>query len=200
MRASLLIAALCLCGCRSPLGDAIGQAEARTLRDRESRTPRTERVVVRHPVTKEVLEDRTIVLVDGVEVGSEGVQRTYYPDGSPETLRSFANGKPTGIWWSWWATGALRSAYVFDPKRATRMTWWHANGFTASDGYARNGSRVGPWRFWYENGELESEGEFVGGRRQGAWTFYDEEGEWVERGRFVRGVRAGEWEQRDPRR
>ncbi len=109
-------------------------------------------------------------------------------------MRAYDKGKPTGVWWSWWRTGALRSTYVHEPGVPTPMTWWHPNGLLASQGMAVEGRRVGEWTFWHDNGALESRGEMAGGQRVGFWTFFDEEGEWSERGSYLSGKRRQDWE------
>ena len=181
-------------GCRQAHGEVIASAFERNARNMRPSEPEEARVVERDPVTGERTADRSFLDTQEGTRLNHGVHRTWYADGMPETLRSYVSGLPTGVWWTWWRTGALRSAYVFDPDRPTRMTWWHANGLLASEGLARNGTRTGPWRYWHENGELKSEGEFVGGRQSGPWVLYGEDGEWRERGRFLKGRRVGQWE------
>lgn len=193
----IALSLLALVGCRSAVGEAYSEAMARNLENDEEAAPREETLVVRDPDTKIVRESRRFISEDGVIARNVGEQRTWYDNGQPETRRMFVGGDPAGVWWSWWRNGALRSSYVFDATKPTRMTWWHPNGLLASDGLARNGARTGPWKFWHENGELESEGEFRGGKRHGPWTFYDEDGEWTERGTYSAGSRVGAWERAD---
>ncbi len=155
------------------------------------------RVVVRDPLTQEPLEVHELALDGSGEEVRHGVERRYWPEGNLQSHRGFLDGVPVGLWWSWWRTGAIRSAYVHSATEATRMTWWHPNGFVSAEGLAINGRRVGPWSYYHGNGVLESSGEMGGGHRTGEWTFYDEAGEWTERGRFMAGKRAGEWEFRE---
>ena len=181
-------------GCMRPSQQIIDTAYLRNSLRRGPKVPTESRAVGRDPHTGERSEDRSYLnMPDGRRL-RHGQHRTWYPEGTPETLRTYDEGAPVGTWWTWWRTGALRSAYVFEPGTETRMTWWHANGIVSSEGLARNGTRTGPWQFWYENGELKSEGDFVGGRRGGDWVLYDTDGEWTERGRFRGGKRVGEWE------
>ncbi|MEC7233299.1 MAG: hypothetical protein VX015_06370 [Planctomycetota bacterium] len=187
-------------GCRNTKLDAtVALAMSRNQRKARAEGPRPEREVKRDPRTGQVLEDRRRTSYGPRGYRNEGPQRTWYPGGAPESFREFAGGEPTGHWVTWWRTGSLRSSYVFDPDRDTRMVWWHANGVVASEGMARMGQRVGPWEYRWEHGAMKSEGSYVGGRRDGPWTFYDEDGEWTERGRFVSGDRVGDWEVRGQR-
>lgn len=151
-------------------------------------------MVVRDPETKQLLVDKRRIYVGDRGFMNDGLQRTWYPNGSPKAFREYVNGEPSGYWLTWWATGLLQSSYVFDLGRETPMVWWHANGITASEGLARNGQRVGRWVYRSENGVLESEGSYAGGERDGPWTFYGEDGEWAERGRYRMGERIGDWE------
>lgn len=187
-------------GCRNTkLDAAVALAMSRNQRKARAERPRSERLVKRDPRTGEVLEDRQRTSYGPRGYRNEGPQRTWYPGGAPESYREFAGGEPTGHWVTWWRTGLLRSSYVFDPDRDTRMVWWHANGVIASEGMARMGQRVGPWVYRWEHGAMKSEGSYDGGRRDGPWTFYDEEGAWIERGRYVSGDRVGDWEVRGQR-
>lgn len=183
-----------LAGCRSKNLDAtVALAMARNQRKAALERPRQERDVVRDPETGQVLADRRRVTMGRKGFRNEGPQRTWYPGGGPETYREFRGGEPFGHWLSWWRTGALRSSYVFDPDRPTRMVWWHANGIVASEGMALMGQRIGPWVYRYEHGVVESEGEYVDGLKDGEWVMYDEQGEWVEKGRYLGGERVGAW-------
>ncbi|MEM6570616.1 MAG: hypothetical protein AAF957_19555 [Planctomycetota bacterium] len=183
--------------CIRPSQQIIDLAYQRNLAKLQRSEPIPARTIGRDPVTRLRTEDRSYLdMPDGVRL-HHGAHRTWYPDGTPETLRHYREGDEVGVWWSWWRNGALRSAYEFVPGVETPMTWWHPNGLLQSEGMARDGVRTGPWRFWHENGELESEGSFVGGRRAGFWAFYDADGEWTERGRMQAGRRIGDWEFRD---
>ncbi|MEM9382180.1 MAG: hypothetical protein AAGB93_19650 [Planctomycetota bacterium] len=183
--------------CMRPSQQIIDLAYQRNLARKRPSEPVPARTVGRDPLTRERVEDRSYLdMPDGVRL-HHGYHRTWYPDGTPETLRCYREGDEVGVWWSWWRNGALRSTYEFVPGVDTPMVWWHPNGLLQSEGMARDGVRTGRWRYWHENGELESEGDFVGGRRAGHWTLYDENGEWTERGRFQAGRRVGDWEFRE---
>lgn len=193
----LCLASLCglsLLGCSSN-ADALYQGEL--LRQQKLRTaglPESRRVVVRDPASREALEVVELARgADGAEV-RHGAELRYWPEGTLRSLRSFDRGTPAGLWWSWWRTGALRSAYVHDATKPTPMTWWHPNGLVSAEGMAISGRRVGEWSYYHDNGMLESRGKMGGGMRVGDWTFYDETGEWTERGRFLSGRRTGDWE------
>ncbi|MGD2019326.1 MAG: hypothetical protein PVJ89_14485 [Planctomycetota bacterium] len=181
-------------GCGPRYEGIIASAFDRNARRQGPAQPRLEREVSGEQDSGAPLEERSFLHLPDGQRPNHGVHSTWYPDGTPRTLRSYELGEPVGVWWTWWQNGALRSAHTFDPERPTRMVWWHANGLVASEGMALLGVRTGRWRSWHENGEQESEGDYVGGQRVGAWVFYDEEGEWSERGRFVSGRRVGDWE------
>ncbi|MEM6674476.1 MAG: hypothetical protein AAF726_16640 [Planctomycetota bacterium] len=195
LRRSLPALVAILCACSGPPRELVEAAQYRNWRRAQPVEPRFDREVERDPETGQRLVDRGYVEVPGGTRLNHGVHRTWYPNGQPASLREFADGDPIGTWWTWWrVSGLLRSAYEYDPDRATPMSWWHANGRPASSGLALLGKREGPWRFWHENGRLKSEGSFVGGRRNGPWVFYDEDGEWTERGDYRADKRVGSWE------
>lgn len=181
-------------GCTPRYNGVVAAAFQRNARRQAPSEPRLEREVSGQQDSGAPLEERSYLRLPDGQRPNHGVHSTWYPDGSPRTRRGYHLGDPVGVWWSWWQNGALRSSHTFDPERATTMVWWHANGFLASEGMARQGVRTGRWRTWHENGSLESEGDYVGGQRVGEWVFYDEEGEWTERGRFVNGRRVSGWE------
>ncbi len=194
---TLFALGLALSGCTSN-ADTLYQGEV-LRRDQEAVAglEDSRRVVVRDPSTQEVREVHELALGGDGEEMRHGVERRYWPEGNLQSYRGFSGGTPVGLWWSWWRTGAIRSAYVYSTSEPTRMTWWHPNGFVSAEGMAINGRRVGPWSYFHGNGALMSQGEMGGGHRIGEWTFYDESGEWTERGRFIAGKRTGDWQFRD---
>ena len=196
-RLRCILLGLALSACSSN-GDILYQG-ALQVRDKEAVAglKDSRRVVVKDPFSQRPTEVHELVLgADGEEV-RHGVERRYWPEGTLRSLRSFNGGQPAGVWWSWWRTGALRSAYVHSSNEATRMTWWHPNGFVSAEGMAVSGRRVGEWTYYHGNGVIESQGEMGGGHRIGQWSFFDESGEWTERGQYLGGQRVGDWEFRD---
>lgn len=110
----------------------------------------------------------------GTKQGKEIVLRK---DGTKEWEREWDQGRPAGVWRSWYANGQMRSEVFYaGPKEERPMTFWFENGQRRMQGPARNGVRGGHWKVWYESGQLAEEGTFVGSRREGQWQCWSQDG------------------------
>ena len=69
-------------------------------------------------------------------------------------LWQFQNGKPNGLYISW---------------------FW--NGQNSEKGIFRNGEKVGLWTEWHDNGQKWEEGTYKEGKKNGRWTEWDQNGE-----------------------
>ena len=194
MKSAALVTLLALGGCRSRLDALESVAYARNARRAQERAADPTRTVVLDPQTGRAVAEAGVLEDGGAGGVNDGPQRTWYPDGTLESDRSYSQGEPVGVWTTYWRTGLLQSSYHFDKSRPTPMTWWHANGIVASHGMARNGQRTGHWIYRYEHGAMRSEGSYANGRRHGEWIEYDPDGDWRERGTYRMGERMGDWE------
>lgn len=113
-----------------------------------------------------------------------GIVADRWPSGQFKLLRGVEDGKATGLWTEWYASGATRYLAEWHPEGQGEGAWfyfhesglvsertvyrrdipfgpsegWHANGQKAFDGaYDDQGRRIGPWRRWAADGRLEHE-------------------------------------------
>lgn len=155
---------------------------------------------VRRTVDKhsgQVLSERVVALEPDGHTVKDGIQRTWYPDGSPRSERRFAVGEPAGVWRSWYPGGVPEQEYEFADE-PTPMRYWHPDGSPSAEGPARSGVREGVWTYWYESGGLRQRGAYLGGLREGEWTLWYENGGLRSRGRYRGDQRVGAWQHWPP--
>jgi antitoxin component YwqK of YwqJK toxin-antitoxin module len=63
------------------------------------------------------------------------------------------DGKPNGLWTSWYANGQINKKLIF-----------------------KDGKKDGVCESWYENGKKNAEGQFKNDLREGDWIFYNDDG------------------------
>lgn len=145
-----------------------------------------------------ILEDRSKV--------KHGREFEWYEDGQVRSEREFRNGEPVGTWRTYFPDGSPESLVSFgepgepgESARAGEMIWWHADGRVSSQGPLRGGVREGDWVEYHENGQKRAEGRYYGNRRTGTWTYWHADGSLAERGNYgAGGVRVGAWERWRP--
>ncbi len=71
-------------------------------------------------------------------------------------LQQYQNGKPNGIYIS-----------------------WYSNGQNSEKGTIRNGEKIGMWAFWDDNGQKKREGIYRNGIQDGLWTYWNESGQQI---------------------
>lgn len=59
---------------------------------------------------------------------------------------------------------------------SVEITYRHANGAIAQQGYLRNGKPVGTWKQFDAEGHVIAKGTYVDGKREGTWFFLSEDG------------------------
>lgn len=148
------------------------------------------RTVDKH--TKQVLSERVVAVEPDGRTVKDGLQRTWYPDGSPRSERRFAAGEPAGVWRSWYQNGVLEQEYEFSDEPTT-MRYYHPDGALSAEGPARRGVREGEWSYWYPSGVLRQRGGYLGGLREGEWTLFYENGGLRSRGPYRADERVGTW-------
>ncbi|MCA9001008.1 MAG: hypothetical protein KDB61_03725, partial [Planctomycetes bacterium] len=118
-----------------------------------------------------------------------GVEETFWPDGSLKAHREFAHGTPMGHWVTYWPDGQVRSDHRLDPEQATPMVFFYSTGAKSAEGKAVAGRREGEWTYWHPSGQVSEQGSYERGQRQGLWSFHDENGA-ITQVRFDGGARV----------
>ena len=159
------------------------------------RTPREEV----DPATGTVLHSWSEIVEPDGRVVKHGLEREWYPDGTPKSERSFDHGNGTGQWRTWYQGGAVSYEYRFGaPDEPTTMRFLHEDGSLQAEGPAIGGVKTGAWTYWHANGVVKSRGDYESGRREGAWSFWREDGSLAARGSMHLDARIGEWELAEP--
>ena len=71
------------------------------------------------------------------------------------------------------------SAAAYDSGRFgdfVQVTYRHANGAIAQQGYRVNGKPDGVWKQFDENGHITAKGIYINGKREGTWFFVTDNG------------------------
>ena len=91
---------------------------------------------------------------------------------------SFVNGKPNGLWVSYYLNGQLRNKGEYqDGKRSGHWVFRRETGILYFEGSFKEGLREGFWKFFREDGSLWREGEYKNGKEEGYWISYTKTGE-----------------------
>lgn len=140
-------------------------------------------------------------------------EKTYYPDGSlqsiihykfgketgksiymfqrPNTVEievEMKNGKRNGAFYRYFENGNLDTycTYVNDSIEGVE-TMYTPNGEKSQETTYTHGHRNGPHREYHLNGQIKAEGGFKDDMFDGDWTYYDERGVVVGEGSFKSG-------------
>lgn len=94
-----------------------------------------------------------------------------------ETNGSFKNGKPEGLWTSFWRNGRTRAEVKYQNGRL-EGAWvgYHENGQLESEGNYKDDKRQGIWAFYYDTGQLLAKGDSKHGKFEGSWVGYRKDG------------------------
>jgi len=107
----------------------------------------------------------TATLVNGVE---DGVERRWFSNGRPESMRTFDGGQKVGVHVGWWPNGALRFRARYDADRFDGVNEaWYETGARAQRLEYEGGHEEGLQQMWTADGALIVNYDMRGGRRFG---------------------------------
>lgn len=87
------------------------------------------------------------------------------------------NGKPDGLVRTWFENGCPESEMFFlGGLPHGEVTYWHSNGNLKKRGVLRRGKEEGEWSEWHANGQLSSRGTYRGGVMDGLAESWHENG------------------------
>jgi antitoxin component YwqK of YwqJK toxin-antitoxin module len=197
VRALLASLALCCCAACGPSWSDVSRGLAPPPQGPATESHDVRRAWWDRAATRPKSETGWLLARDGTAL-KDGVERRWYESGELEYERHWTRDRPSGLWRAWFEDGTQRFEHLYDPGRATTMTWWHATGAVSSAGPAREGVREGPWRGDHPDGARAFEGAFVANRRHGFWTFWHPDGSLETSGHYQNGERIGVWESYAP--
>jgi len=107
----------------------------------------------------------TAPLVNGVV---HGVERRWFPNGRPESVRMFEMGQKVGVDVGWWPNGAVRFRARYDADRfdGANEAWYETGALSQRLAYV-GGHEEGLQQMWSPDGTLIVNYEMRGGRRFG---------------------------------
>lgn len=100
-----------------------------------------------------------------------------------------------GIWSEYHHTGEFKGKGLYkDGKRTGEWEFFYASGILEQKGrYDKKGRTQGVWKWFYESGALMREENYVNGKREGQLTDYDENGKIILQGTFFDNEMEGRW-------
>jgi antitoxin component YwqK of YwqJK toxin-antitoxin module len=113
----------------------------------------------------------------------------------------FQNGHPVGEFKRYYPDNTLKSLLVYSDDGSTAdATFYHHNGFVASQGKYVNQKKEGKWKFYssMEKDYLLSEEEYTGNLKNGQSVKFYPGGAIAEKISYVNGAKQGEWLQYYP--
>ena len=107
-----------------------------------------------------------------------GIIADRYPNGRLRLLRSVVEGRPTGLWTEWFATGVVRYLAEWHPEGQGDGAWFyfHESGVVRDRTTYRRDIAEGASEGWHADGTKAFEGRFMRGRREGLWRFWGTDG------------------------
>jgi len=108
----------------------------------------------------------------------EGLCKTWFKSGKPESQKPYKANKLEGTAISWFESGSVERKVDFANDRKNGMfTTYFANGQIKEQGSYKLGKKEGIHKGWYETGKPESECTFIGDLEDGIHT------EWYDNGK-----------------
>jgi antitoxin component YwqK of YwqJK toxin-antitoxin module len=148
---------------------------------------------------------------EAVEVQKLTVDKTYYPDGTVQTVTMYRNGIPEGIKKYYDPAGGLEKAEEYRngslagegsvTEDGTKTGYWkeyYSGGKIKAEGKYEKGKPAGQWKYYHENGTLEQTGVYTAdGKPDGIWKWYFESGGLLREETYYRGLKDGISEEYD---
>jgi len=109
-----------------------------------------------------------------------GQWESFYPGGQKRFVVNYKEGRLDGPYQAWHAKGQMSAEHTYAMgKLVGDSRTWHETGQLKSEGkYSADSKQIGLWKTWYANGQLETEKHYdEAGKPIGVWKIWDEKGE-----------------------
>ncbi|MCP4686161.1 MAG: hypothetical protein GY867_12050 [bacterium] len=126
-----------------------------------------------------------------------GEQRSYFKDGSTESISHWDRGKPGGRFARWWPDGTQREEGEYEAVATASgiirvkhgdWNWWDSSGHVTATGTFD----FGTGRTCYPDGTISAEESYKDGRKHGVWKTYYPDGTPCESESWENGRKHGE--------
>ena len=125
----------------------------------------------------------------------DGVNKTYWDDGSLESVKTYKDGQLNGLaiyyYWSheddYHIKNYQHKGHFKDGKEDGLWTHWWENGQKQGETTFKDGTPDGLDTYWHENGQKSFEGTYKDGKQDGLWTHWWENGQKKEEGTYKDG-------------
>ncbi len=150
-------------------------------------------------VIKEYYDDGVTVSVEyeayrtlGGSYIRHGYYKTFYQDGSGETVGRYYEDKKDGSWTRYFLNGikSFDGSYKNGLEEGTHTYWW-SNGTKASEGAYSAGLEMGTHTEWFSDGQMERQIAYSNGIYHGTWTDWNEYGQMTSQGEYRNGKEDG---------
>ncbi|MEI6123964.1 MAG: DUF3352 domain-containing protein [Bacteroidota bacterium] len=159
------------------------------------------------------------IVVEPAASSKTGPYKTYYADSTTISAEGrLVNGKPEGLWRSYFESGKIKSAvtykegkasgiamfYFDNDKQTTRveLTFEEDKIVDVYREFYENGNRKamlnfseglpdGDAEFYYDSGVIKIEGAYKEGVKQGKWKHFTETGELIDKEKWKKGAQKG---------
>lgn len=101
----------------------------------------------------------------------------YGSGGRRAAEEHYQNGKPDGVWRTWWGNDTLKSELTHRDGAPVFRRLWHENGSRREETALQGDSPVGLWMIWHPNGRIKRQ-MFLepGSKKHGQVLEYAEDG------------------------
>ncbi|MCZ6522144.1 MAG: hypothetical protein O6848_11675 [Bacteroidetes bacterium] len=106
----------------------------------------------------------------------EGTWTEFHPNGFPQFITSYVNGRKQGLWMSLDNRGQLLERAYFHEDNLHGNYIKYNRTRIKEERYYVNGALEGPLKKYYDNGNLMEESIYSGGKLNGTAKWYDTEG------------------------
>ncbi|MCP9234990.1 toxin-antitoxin system YwqK family antitoxin [Lewinella sp. JB7] len=128
----------------------------------------------------------------------DGTRTAYYPDGKPEIVENYRNGRFEGEYLTYDSLGHLRmrGTYV-DGAMGKVWTRYYPDGGVREVVTFADNRENGPFREWHENGQASAAGAYLDGKEEGTLFVFDATGSLTAVRDCRQGVCTTQWRRED---
>lgn len=130
---------------------------------------------------------------ENAEPVRNGPYSEVYESGTKHEDGAYVHGKRDGAWTRRYGNGRPESIVTYAVGKPLSFQAWHENGQKWEEGYFTDGYKSGKWIRWHPNGQKEFEGSFEKGTLVGTYTLWHDNGRMQEQGVYKNGQRDGLW-------
>jgi antitoxin component YwqK of YwqJK toxin-antitoxin module len=120
---------------------------------------------------------KEIIYINPADSVLNGPFKSFYENGSPQTVGFYLQNEPDSIWTYFYENGKSRArGRLSGGQQSGHWEYFYESGLLKAEGELNPSGKTGIWNYYFENGNSKSSGSYLSDKKNGIWNYFYEDG------------------------